>query len=267
MAVVWRGSIGTQPITGFPVQAAMVFALVNTFRSRSRVNVLRFVTLGDSLETSLNAGHIMPLLKAWRCPAANVTGGVELSMRPAWDTNVNAPDPGVKVFYSSYETPRETRLAATGLVGPVWEQFTTRNATSVDQRRMIDNSVLSRLTAGNDFSIDPGQALVVTWHYATQPMNNTVFFNFAWEEDQTDAGFTLGGNVTLSGSPVTGALVHVLTDTSIDMPAPGYQQFTTDGSGNWSTTLATGVKAAAFVQHRVGATLYTDEGKPYVEGP
>jgi hypothetical protein len=76
----------------------------------------------------------------------------------------------------------------------------------------------------------------------------------------------VGGTVTLSAVPVVGAKIHLLTDSSIDMPDPQLEQIVTDGSGNWSKTVATGVKAAAFVQHRDGATLYTDEGKPYIEG-
>jgi hypothetical protein len=267
MAVTWRGSTVTPPIAGGADNGEYVFALVNTFRSRRRVNVLRFVAMGDSAEISTTAGHIMPLLKTWRCAASAVDGGVSIAKRPAWDTTINDPDPAIRLLYSGWATSEANRITVSAVQGPAWEQFIQRAATTVEQRRTLDNSMLSRLTAVDDFSVNPGQALVVSWHFGAQPTGGVVFLNLAWEEDEIDAGYTLGGTVTLSGSPVTGAKVHVLTDADRDMPAPEVQQHTTDGSGNWSTTLATGVKAAAFVQHRDGATLYTDEGKPYVEGP
>jgi hypothetical protein len=267
MAVTWRGSTVTPPIAGGADDGEFVFALVNTFRSRRRINVLRMIAVGDSVEISATAGHIMPLLKTWRCAATSVAGGIPIVKRPAWDTAINEPDPAIRLLYSGWATSEANRISVASVQGPAWQQFIQRGATTVEQRRTLDNSMLSRLTSVEDFSVAPGQALVMSWHYAAAPTGGVVFVNLAWEEDQIDAGFTLGGTVTLDGSPVTGAKVHVLTDADRDMPAPELQQLVTDGSGNWSTTLATGVKAAAFVQHRVGGTLYTDEGKPYLEEP
>jgi hypothetical protein len=93
------------------------------------------------------------------------------------------------------------------------------------------------------------------------------WFEVAWEEDQTDAGYEVGGKVTLSGSPVTGARVLLVTDSATAMANPVVQPLTTDGSGEFSRTLASGVKAAVFVQHEAGGTKYTDEGKPFIEKP
>jgi hypothetical protein len=266
MAITWRGSAVTPPIAFGPVNGEFIFAVVNTFRSRRTVKIMRFVAIGDSLENSTTAGHIMPLLKTWRCAAANVSGGCEILAREPWDTAIDDPDPAIKVLYASWGGSEHGRLTISGQSGPAWEQFMQRGATAAEQRRPLDNSLLSRLTMVEDFVIAPGQAIAVSAHFASAPVGGTVLVNLAWEEDETDAGYTLGGTVTLSGSPVSGAKVHVLTDSDRDMPAPQAQQHTTNGSGQWSTTLATGVKAAVFVQHRVGETLYTDEGKPYVEG-
>jgi hypothetical protein len=88
-----------------------------------------------------------------------------------------------------------------------------------------------------------------------------------WEEDQTDAGFTLGGKVTLSAANVAGARVHVLTAPATDMVGAQLETLVTNGTGDYSKTLATGVKAAVFVQHEAGGIKYTDEGKPFIEGP
>jgi hypothetical protein len=266
MVVTWRGSTVTPPIVGGPDNTEWVFALVNTFRSRRRVNVLRFVVVGDSLESSTTAGHIMPLLKTRRVPAANVAGGVEILRRPAWDTAINSPDPAIRLLYAGYAQSEANRITLTGATNPAWQQYVQRSATAAEQRRTLDNSMLPRLSAVEDFSVDPGQAIAVSWQFGTQPVGGAVFFNLAWEEDEIDAGFVVGGTVTLSAVPVAGAKVHLLTDSNIDMPDPQIEQLVTNGSGEWSKTVATGVKAAAFVQHRDGATLYTDEGKPYIEG-
>jgi hypothetical protein len=267
MAVTWVGSTVTPPIACDPISGRYVFALVNNFRSRHKINVLRFVAMGDSVEVSTTAGHIMPLLKTWRCSCASVGGGVAVDKRPPWDTNTNAPSPHVKLLYSGYGVSEANRITVGTPTGPAWQQFIQRSATNVEQRRTLDSSMLSRLTAVEDFALLPGQALVVSWEHGAAPIGGSIFFNIAWEEDEIDAGYTLGGTVTLDASPVDGAKVFVLTDSDRDMPNPELQQLATNSSGVWSTTLATGVKAAAFVQHRDGTDLYTDEGKPYIEGP
>jgi hypothetical protein len=266
MAITWRGSTSTPPIMASPDNGEWVFALVNTFRSRRHINIVRFAATGDSIENSTTAGHIMPLLKTWRVPAANVSGGVEILRRPAWDTTIDDPDPAIRLLYAGYGQSEANRITVTGQTGPVWQQFIQRSATAVRQRRSSDNSMLSRVSAVDDFHLYPGEAIAVSWQFGTQPVGGSIFFNIAWEEDETDAGFTLGGTVTLSGSPVSGAKVHILTDSDRDMPDPQIEQVVTDGSGEWSKTLATGVKASVFVQHREGETFYTDEGKPYIEG-
>jgi hypothetical protein len=265
MAITWRGSCVTPRVTGYPVNSQYVFALVNTFRSRHKINVLRFVAMGDSLErTADTAGHIMPLLKTWRCSCANITGGISVDTRAPWDTAINAPDPHVKVLYAGYDSGS---ITVSGQTGPAWEQYIQRQCTAVEQRRTIDNSMLSRLTSVEDFVLLPGQAIVVSWEQGTRPVGGAVFLNIAWEEDLTDAGYTLGGTVTLESAAVSSATVFVLTDSVVDMTNPELETFTTASNGTWSTTLATGVKAAAFVQHKDGSDLYTDEGKPFIEGP
>jgi hypothetical protein len=267
MAVTWRGSTVTPPIVGYPTSGGYVFALVNTTRSRSKINVLRFICMGDSAEISTTAGHIMPLIKTWRCACTAVTGGVEIRRRPAWDTAIDSPDDGIKLLYSGWGVSESNRIDVSARTGPAWEQFVQRACTTAEQRRTQDNSVLSRLTSVEDFSLSPGQALVVSWEHGTSPVGGSIFFNVAWEEDQIDAGFAVSGEVTLAGAPVPGAKVFILTDSSIDMPDPELSVLTTDGAGQYAKTVATGTKAAAFVQHRDGTDLYTDEGKPFIEGP
>jgi hypothetical protein len=267
MAVTWKGSTVTPPIACSPVSGEYVFALVNTFRSRHTINVLRFIAMGDSTEVSTTAGHIMPLLRTQRCTCANISGGVEIVRRPAWDTNTDAPSPHVKLLYSGYGVSEANRITATPAAGIAWQQFTQRGATNAEQRRTIDSSMLSRLTSVEDFTLAPGQAIVVSWLHGVAPVGGSIFFNIAWEENQTDAGYVVSGEVTNAGSPVSGAKVLLVTDSDRDLPAPELEIITTGAPGTWSQTLASGVKASAFVQARDGETLYTAEGKPYLDKP
>jgi len=267
MPVDFRGSTVTPPINCPPDSGEYVFALVNTIRSRHKVNVLRFISVGDSVELSTTAGHVMPLLKTWRCNCGQISGGVSIDKRPPWDTAINAPDPAVKLLYSGYGVSEANRISVVSRTGPAWQQFMQRGATTVEQRRSLDNSMLSRLTAVEDFSLLPGQALVVSWEHGTQPVGGAVFFNIAWEEDEYDVGYDVSGTVTLEAAPVTGASVIMVTDSDGALPNPEVEILSTDGSGAYTKKLASGIKASVFVQHNISGTLYTDEGKPYIEKP
>jgi hypothetical protein len=112
----------------------------------------------------------------------------------------------------------------------------------------------------------PGEALIFE-QVAAIPTGGVVWFQIAWEEDQTDTGYQVAGTVNLSGSPVNGAKVLLVTDSTTGMNNPSVETLTTGAPGTFSKTLATGVKAAVFVQHESGGTKYTDEGKPFIEGP
>jgi len=266
MAITWRGSTVTPSIQCSPINGDYVFALVNTFRSRKKINIIRFVVMGDSNEVSTTVGHTMPLLKTWRCSCSSVAGGVEIRRRPAWDTQIDSPEANVKLLYSGYGVSESNRITVSARTGPIWGHFIQRAVTTVEQRRTQDNSVLSRLTIIEDFSLMPGQAIVVSWEHGTQPVGGSIIFNIAWEEDEVDTGFTVGGTVTLNSNPVNGAKVFLLTDNNVDMPDPDLEVLSTNASGQFSKQVATGIKAAVFVQHQNGGVKYTDEGKPYIEG-
>jgi hypothetical protein len=267
MAIQFVGSTVTPQIGCDPVSGRYVFALVNTIRSLRKVNILRFVAVGDSLEASTTAGHIMPLLKTWRCSCSAISGGVSIDKRPPWDTAVNNPDPNVKLLYSGYGVSEANRITVSARSGPAWQQFIQRKATAVEQVRSSDCSMLSRITSVEDFILLPGQALVVSWEHGVQPVGGSIIFNIAWEEDEYDVGYDISGAVTLSGSPVSGAKVLVVSDADRDLPNPELEVITTGAPGTWTKKLASGVKASVFVQARDGETLYTDEGKPYIAKP
>jgi hypothetical protein len=248
---------------------AVVLAVVNTFRSRANVDILRLVCQMDNAEppTGAVASRVMPIMRARRCAAADVSGGIAVQARPAWDTAINSPDDGVRVLFNpgTFGGP-DTLIAAANRSGSVWQQYTMRQASAVEQVLSQDNFCVPALAATNDFILRPGEALIIE-QQAGLPTGGTSWFQIAWEEDQIDAGYVVGGTVNLSGSPVSGAKVLVVTDSATDMPAPEIETLTTGAPGTFSKTLASGVKAAVFVQHENGGTKYSDEGKPYIEAP
>ena len=271
MAVTWRGSTVT------PMMQAMfstintdvvLAAIVNTFRSRSKVRILRLVCQYDTTEppTGTTSNRVMPIIRARKCSASNVSGGVEVGARPAWDTSIATADPGVKILFNpgAFGGP-DTVISIASPTAPIWQQFAARQASSVEQVQSYDNSCLPALAAAFEFILDVGEALVLE-QKAALPTGGVAWFNIAWEEDGVDVGYIIGGSVQLSGSPVNGAKVLLVTDSTTSMDSPDVETLTTNASGAFSKTVASGVKAAVFVQHENGGTKYTDEGKPFIEG-
>ena len=271
MAVTWRGSTVTPMLQAMlPTNGSTpVFALVNTFRSRALVRVLRLGCQYDVNEapTSNVANRVMPIMRTRRVAAANVSGGLRVAARPAWDTAIGAADPGVEVLCNpgAFGGP-DTALTIASPGAPAWQQFTARQASAVEQFQSYDNQCVPRVALAGDSVLRVGEALIVE-QVAALPTGGVAWFQIAWEEDQTDAGYVVGGTVTLDGDPVSGARVLLVTDSATGMAEPVVEPLTTDGSGAFSRTLASGVKAAAFVQHEDGGTQYTDEGTPFLEKP
>lgn len=270
MAITWRGSTVTPMIQAMPAlnSNVVVFAIVNTFRSRVNVNILRIVCQYDADEppTSTTSNHVMPIMRSRRCAAANVSGGIKIAARPAYDRNVDAPDDGVLLLFDpgAFGGP-DTLIVASSRGTPLWEQFMVRQASSVEQQTSWDNFCAPAIAASHELILSPGEALIIE-QVAALPTGGKAFFNIFWEEDTVDTGYVVGGSVQLSGSPVNGAKVLLVTDSATNMPVPTVEVLTTGAPGTFSKTLASGVKAAVFVQHENGGTKYTDEGKPYIEG-
>lgn len=270
MALSWMGSTVTPMIQAMPALNGKVvmLAIVNTFRSRVNVNILRTVCQADNAEapTGNTAGRVMPIIRTRRCPSTSISGGVEVKARPAWDTTLNAPDAGVKVLFDpgAFGGPDTAIVAVTGISDPFWQQFTMRRASDAEQVLTWDNFCVPAMAESKALILKPGEAFIFEQQDAL-PTGGSVFFDIAWEEDTVDAGYVVGGTVNLSGSPVSGAKVLLVTDSATSMPAPTVEVLTTGAPGTFSKTVASGVKAAVFVQHENGGTKYTDEGNPYIE--
>lgn len=71
---------------------------------------------------------------------------------------------------------------------------------------------------------------------------------------------TISGTVTLSGSGVSGAKIHVIDDTNGDIEATT----TTDSNGDYSVNVPAGETYHVTCQYDDGSAKYNSESKPYV---
>jgi hypothetical protein len=140
--------------------------------------------------------------------------------------------------------------------------------TTAEQVLGDDHSSLPRLVDTQNFKLRPGQSLLLTVVGATTASNaaltNNWLVNCIWEEDAI-ATFAISGTVTLSGSPVSGAIVTVIEADDINMTnAVLRETIVTPAGGTWASSIRTGKVGAAFVQYENGGTKYTAPGSPYL---
>lgn len=265
MAITFRGSIVTGPITALP--SAVALSIECSLRSLVKVNVLRLIAEMDTMAAVTGANRTVALFKV-RKFAGTTAGGVVVSQRGAFDTAQTA-DSGVIVRQTlGYAGDNVPAITYTGAPLTMSTSFGERVTTFYGQQ-LLDDLVLIRdnRPASTYLYLYPGECLIVTWNDDTYPVGGVAVFNLLWEEDSLGTEYTIGGQVTLAGSPVSGAKILVVTGTDRDLPDPQIEIVATNGSGNWTKTLAAAIEADAFVQHRSGETLYTSEGKPYLKKP
>lgn len=271
MAISFRGSVVTPRMQPLQPQNSnrIVFAIINTFRSRSKVDVTRLVVQSDTAEapTSNTNNRVMPIFRTMRMNASNLEGGLKISSVVAWDTQM-ARDDGVELRYSpEHSSAEEGEHDLTALLptGNLWQQYTNRPSSNVEQRLGLDNSLLPALSASHDFILYPGQALIVLQRSAI-PIGAVSFIQAVWEEEIIDDGFDIAGNVKLAGNNVEGARAVIITSSNADLSEHVQTEvISTNSSGNFSKTVSSSVKASVFIQHQSGGTKYTDKGKPFLE--
>lgn len=265
MATTFRGSCCSGPMTALNT-GEIVFAIECTTRSMVRVDVTRILMQIDSVAVATAAGNIMPLITARKVTGV-ISGGTILTGKMPFDTQQSS-DPGVIVRQgASRSIEGNPAIATTGTPVTGWRSFGSRNTTIVGQNMCIDDPCLIKKTSGEHMYLLPGEALIAVWNDGTAPVGGEALFSVLWEEDGLGTEYTVSGTVTLALVASAGAKVVLVTDTDRDLPAPQVEVLTTDGSGNWTKTLASAVKASAFVQTRDGETLYTANGKPYLKKP
>lgn len=266
MSITFVGSFASEPIAISKDDIAFCFE--NSKFSRVKINFKRLVAQMDNIEVYTASNAYMPILRTWK--AIGVSSGGMILPGASFDTS-QISDAGIIIRQKAYGFRPALDIVVTGTPEPAWQQFTSRRPSAAEQQTTWDFSIVPDMDEPF-MTLNPGECLFVKMHCGSNTNTLTTggmfFIQGVWEEDDSaDAGYTISGQVTLSSSPVAGAKVILLTDLDADMSDPKVKVKTTDGSGNWSETLASDVKASAFVQHENSGTMYTDEGKPFLDKP
>ena len=268
MAVSFRGTASTLNIFGNDATTQNLFVVENGIASRVNVIIRSLEFSADSLVALTSVQNVLKT-----CRATGVSGGLELEKTKFVTTQTS--DPAVVIRAMANETAPITATAG----DTMWTQFAARMHSAVEQQQPGTDSerrTIRSLTPWmdhlvTDLVIQPGEAILVRVVANTAASNAQNSMQYAvrcsWEEDQI-ATFAISGTVTLSGSPVSGAIVTVIEadDTSMTN-AVLRETIVTPAGGTWASNIRTGKVAAAFVQYEAGGTLYTAPGSPYLEAP
>lgn len=257
MAITFTGGVMVPTVFGNDAVTQHIFALENHIGSRVDVNVRRLTVQNDPL-TAL--ASVMPQVKVSR--GVNISGGILLDKAKLRTTETS--DPFVKIRSALGEGSPITATKG----DTVWQQYTSRLHTAVEQVIASDEPLLPRLVDTFDFKLKPGESLLATVISATAASNPALSHNWLvdciWEED-AKATFAISGTVTLSGSPVAGAIVSVIEADDVSMTNPVLiKTIVTGAGGTWAADILTGKVGAAFVQYESGGTKYTAPGSPYL---
>lgn len=257
MAVTFRGGVQIPAMIGKDSAAQHLFALENRIGSRVDVNVRRITVQNDPIAALTS---VMPQVKASR--GVNISGGILLDKSTF--TTTQTSDPFVNLRSALGEGSHITATPG----DTIWQQYATRLHTAAEQVLATDESALPRLVDTRDFKLRPGESLLLTVVGATAASNAALTNNWLvdchWEED-AKATFAISGTVTLSGSPVSGAIVTVIEADDADMTnAVLRETIVTGAGGTWASSILTGKVGAAFVQYESGGTKYTAPGSPYL---
>lgn len=262
MAISFRGGVTSPIMLGNDATTQTLFAVENGIASRVNVLIRELDVDKDGI-VALTA--VMPLVKTSR--GINISGGVTLA-KETFDTTLTSD---ATVVFRSAMWEGAPITATPGTV--IHQQFIQRMHTAVEQVANFNSgtgwSCLPYPVTEKDFVLRPGENLIVQLVGAAATSNAAIANAFnascVWEEDEI-ATFAISGTVTLSGSPVAGAIVTVIEadDTSMTN-AVLRATITTGAGGTWASTIRTGKVGAAYVQYETGGTLYTAPGSPYLE--
>ena len=259
MAITFTGGVQVPIVFGNDAVTQHLFAIENGIASRVNVYVRRLV-VQNAPAAALTS--VMPQVKVSR--GVGISGGI-ITAKEAFLTTQTS-DPAVQFRSAMGEG---APIAATQGT-TVWQQYTSRLHTAAEQVIGNDENALPQLVeqAGFEFVLRPGESLLVSVVGAAVTSNaalaNNWSVNCVWEEDPI-ATFAISGTVTLSGSPVSGAIVTVVEADDTDMTNVHVREVITTGAGGtWASTIRTGKVGAAFVQYESGGTKYTAPGSPYL---
>jgi len=257
VAVTFRGSIPSALTLGNGALTQNLFTLTNKVGSRVNVKLRHINAEVDTTLASTTPGSILRLSRV-----SSVSGGAIVTPSKFLTTETNSSSIEIR-------TPILDGMPITATPGNIIaERITSRVHTAVEQVAQIEYDLLPSIAATQDFLIQPNESILVqavSSNVGANPaIGNNWFVNAIWEED-TIGTFNISGTVTLSGSPVSGAIVTVIEADDLSMTNQVIvEKITTGGAGTWASTIKTGKIGAAFVQYETGGTYYTAPGSPYL---
>jgi len=258
VAFSFNGSVPGLTALGNDATTQNIYTLTNKVGSRVNVLIRRATVQVDTIAALTS---VMPIVRCSRATA--ISGGAILA--PSAYSTTQSSSASVEV-----RTPVMDGFPITATQGgTVYQQYCARMHTAVEQVLAPDNNVLPALVESQDFIVRPGESILFQVVGATTASNarlsNYWWVSCEWEEDPI-ATFAISGTVTLSASPVSGAIVTVIEADDESMTNPVLvEKIVTGAGGTWASTIKTGKVGAAYVQYKSGATYYTAPGSPYLE--
>lgn len=145
MAITFTGGVMVPTAFGNDAVTQHIFALENHIGSRVDVNVRRLTVQNDPL-TALTS--VMPQVKVSR--GVNISGGIMLDKAQFRTTETS--DPFVKIRSALGEGSPITATRG----DTIWQQYTSRLHTAVEQVIASDEPLLPRLVDTFDFKLEAG---------------------------------------------------------------------------------------------------------------
>lgn len=261
MAITFTGGVSSPIILGNDAATQTLFCVQNGIASRVNM-IIRDLHVAEDALVAL--ASVMPLIKTSR--GINISGGITVPAAK-YDTTQTS-DPAITFRTAMGEGAPITATAGDIVYSVFRERMHTAVEQVVDYAGLEDYGCLPPVLADKSFILRPGENLivqVVSPNTTTNPaLSNNWTMQCVWEEDAI-ATFAISGTVTLSGSPVAGAVVTVVEADDTDMTnAVLRETIVTPAGGTWASSIRTGKVGAAFVQYENGGTLYTAPGSPYL---
>lgn len=262
MPITFRGTAVSSNIISNAQTTQHIFALVNHRFSRVNVIVRDIIVQNDAFD---NLTAVAPIVNVSRV-TGGVTGGITVPKTPLHPSQVS----------SDFVQARSAHTSGHNLTATVssflHRQFSARSHTGAEQR--LFPTVYNNVYIGSyqlrkvSIIVRPNESLLVTITAGAVTQNpataNNWFAQVFWEEDELST-YTIGGVVSLSGSPISGAKVTILEALDIDLNDTILHEVkTTNALGEWSSTITTGRYGVAIAQYRVGTTYYTSVSRPYL---
>lgn len=251
--------------------------IANQLGSQQTIHVHSISFVSGGVAATTTAG----IIGLFRCsiPTTWYPEGTIYSKVP-WDSNTVSDNDVVILGFTNHGIPLGAGTPSGFTSVPLSPTLTGGSATSVMSPRLHTaagmvcygfSDILPDMGGNtNDIFLHPGEGLLVaispvsTAAPFTSAVSSTPNFNIVWEEVNTPS-YTISGNITLSGSPVTGAEVSVIVADDTSFSNAYYQGlYTSNSTGGWSASIPTGKTAYAYAQNYTGGVYYTANGAPFI---